>query len=163
MPRQVYLGLGSNLGDRAGYLRRARENLAPEVKLLRASSVYETPPWGYSDQPAFLNQVVEVQTDLEPEALLAKLKGIESELGRVKNFRYGPRCIDLDILFYEHCVYQSERLTIPHPSLAERAFVLVPMNELAPNFIHPLLHKPISELLAGLGGYEVDLFQGETP
>jgi 2-amino-4-hydroxy-6-hydroxymethyldihydropteridine diphosphokinase len=163
MPRQVYLGLGSNLGDRAGYLRRARENLAPEVKLLRASSVYETPPWGYSDQPAFLNQVVEVQTDLEPEALLAKLKGIESELGRVKNFRYGPRCIDLDILFYENCVYQSERLTIPHPSLAERAFVLVPMNELAPNFIHPLLHKPISELLAGLGGYEVDLFQGETP
>jgi len=163
MPRQVYLGLGSNLGDRAGYLRRARENLAPEVNLLRASSVYETPPWGYSDQPAFLNQVVEVQTDLEPEALLAKLKGIESELGRVKNFRYGPRCIDLDILFYENCVYQSERLTIPHPSLAERAFVLVPMNELAPNFIHPLLHKPISELLAGLGGYEVDLFQGETP
>jgi len=163
MPRQVYLGLGSNLGDRAGYLRRARENLAPEVKLLRASSVYETPPWGYSDQPAFLNQVVEVQTDLEPEALLAKLKGIESELGRVKNFRYGPRCIDLDILFYENCVYQSERLTIPHPSLAERAFVLVPMNELAPNFIHPLLHEPISELLASLGGYEVDLFQGETP
>jgi 2-amino-4-hydroxy-6-hydroxymethyldihydropteridine diphosphokinase len=163
MPRQVYLGLGSNLGDRAGYLRRARENLAPEVNLLRASSVYETPPWGYSDQPAFLNQVVEVQTDLEPEALLAKLKGIESELGRVKNFRYGPRCIDLDILFYVNCVYQSERLTIPHPSLAERAFVLVPMNELAPNFIHPLLHKPISELLAGLGGYEVDLFQGETP
>lgn len=163
MPRQVYLGLGSNLGDRAGYLRRARENLAPEVKLLRASSVYETPPWGYSDQPAFLNQVVEVQTDLEPEALLAKLKGIESELGRVKNFRYGPRCIDLDILFYENCVYQSERLTIPHPSLAERAFVLVPMNELAPNFIHPLLHEHISELLASLGGYEVDLFQGETP
>jgi 2-amino-4-hydroxy-6-hydroxymethyldihydropteridine diphosphokinase len=163
MPRQVYLGLGSNLGDRAGYLRRARENLAPEVNLLRASSVYETPPWGYTDQPAFLNQVVEVQTDLEPEALLVKLKGIESELGRVKNFRYGPRCIDLDILFYENRVYQSERLTIPHPSLAERAFVLVPINELAPNFVHPLLHKAISELLAALGGHEISLYQGETP
>lgn len=163
MPRQVYLGLGSNLGDRAGYLRRARENLAPEVNLLRASSVYETPPWGYTDQPAFLNQVVEVQTDLEPEALLVKLKGIESELGRVKNFRYGPRCIDLDILFYENRIYQSERLTIPHPSLAERAFVLVPINELAPNFVHPLLHKAISELLAALGGHEISLYQGETP
>jgi 2-amino-4-hydroxy-6-hydroxymethyldihydropteridine pyrophosphokinase len=158
MPRQVYLGLGSNLGDRAGYLRRARENLAPELNLLRASSVYETPPWGYTNQPAFLNQVVEVQTDLEPEALLVKLKGIESELGRVKNFRYGPRCIDLDILFYENRVYQSERLTIPHPALAERAFVLVPMNELAPNFVHPLQHKPISELLAALGGHEISLY-----
>ncbi len=161
MPRQVYLGLGSNLGDRAGFLRRARESLAPEVDLLRASHIYETPPWGYTDQPAFLNQVVEVHTDLEPEDLLVKLKDIESELGRVKNFRYGPRCIDLDILFYGSRVYESERLTIPHTSLAERAFVLVPLNELAPDFIHPLLNRTISELLATLNDHEVKLYQGD--
>ena len=163
MPRQVYLGLGSNLGDRAGYLRQACENLAPEVNLLRASSVYETPPWGYADQPAFLNQVVEVQTSLEPEDLLAKLKGIENDLGRIKTFRYGPRSIDLDILFYGDCVYHSENLDIPHPSLAQRAFVLVPMNELAPDFVHPKLNLKISELLDRLKDREIKIYQGGQP
>ncbi len=161
MPRQVYLGLGSNLGDRAGFMRHACASLPPEVNLLRASQIYETPPWGYTDQPAFLNQVVEVETGLEPEELLAKLKAVENDLGRVKNFRYGPRCIDLDILFYGSRIFQSDQLTIPHPALAERAFVLVPMHELDPDFIHPQLNKSIAELLAALNDHEVSLYQEE--
>lgn len=161
MPQQVYLGLGSNLGDRAGFLRQARASLPPEVNLLCASSIYETPPWGYTDQPAFLNQVIEVETGLEPEELLAKLKAVEKVLGRVKNFRYGPRCIDLDILFYGNRIFQSNQLTIPHPALAERAFVLVPMHELNPDFIHPQLKKSIAELLAVLDDREVKLYQEE--
>lgn len=159
MPKQVYLGLGSNLGDRAGFLRQARASLPPEVNLLRASLIYETPPWGYTDQPAFLNQVIEVETGLEPEELLAKLKAVEKDLGRVKNFRYGPRCIDLDILFYGNRIFQSGQLTIPHLALAERAFVLVPMHELDPDFIHPQLNKSIAELLAALNDHEVKFYQ----
>jgi 2-amino-4-hydroxy-6-hydroxymethyldihydropteridine diphosphokinase len=159
MSQQVYLGLGSNLGDRASYLRQALEALPSEVTLLRTSSIYETPPWGYTDQPAFLNQVAECRTDLEPEALLAKLKGIENDLGRIENFRYGPRCIDLDILFFDSLVYNSPTLTIPHPSMVERAFVLVPMNELDPDFIHPSLNKKISELLEKLDIEDIRKFQ----
>ncbi|MDK2981910.1 MAG: 2-amino-4-hydroxy-6-hydroxymethyldihydropteridine diphosphokinase / dihydropteroate synthase [Chloroflexota bacterium] len=148
MPERVYLGTGSNLGDRLGNLNQAQAALAPHIRLLRASSVYETPPWGYDDQPAFLNQVLEVETDLEPQALLVRLKAIEAELGRVKNFRYGPRSIDLDILFYGKQVFQSETLNIPHPMLAERAFVLVPLAELAPGLMHPQLQRSVAELLA---------------
>ncbi len=163
MPQQVYLGLGSNLGDRLEFLRQARAALAPEVSLLRCSHIYETAPWGYTDQPAFLNQVVEGQTELEPEALLAKLKSIESELGRVENFRYGPRCIDLDILFYGSQIYQSNSLSIPHPAIAERAFVLVPLNELAPDFVHPLLNQKISELMLKLPDHDLKPFEEENP
>ena len=148
MPERVYLGIGSNLGDRLGNLFQAQAALAPQVRLLRTSSIYETPPWGYNDQPAFLNQVLEVETDLDPQALLTRLKAIEAQLGRVENFRYGPRLIDLDILFYGEQVYTSETLNIPHPMLAERAFVLVPLVELAPEFIHPQLKRSIAVLLS---------------
>jgi dihydropteroate synthase/2-amino-4-hydroxy-6-hydroxymethyldihydropteridine diphosphokinase len=147
MPERVYLGIGSNLGDRLGNIIQAQAALAPQIRLLRASSIYETPPWGYNDQPAFLNQVLEVETELAPQALLTRLKEIEADMGRVKNFRYGPRSIDLDVLFYGEQVLESERLSIPHPMLAERSFVLVPLAELAPNLFHPLLKRSVSELL----------------
>ena len=161
MLQRVFIGLGSNLGDRLEYLKQAIENLPPEVTPLRCSRVYQTPPWGYTNQPAFLNQVVEAQTALDPEALLTKLKAIENNLGRVENFRYGPRCIDLDILFYDEIIHQSKNLTIPHPSIPERAFVLVPLFELAPNLIHPVLKIKVSDLLGKQDASDVKLYKGE--
>jgi 2-amino-4-hydroxy-6-hydroxymethyldihydropteridine diphosphokinase len=110
--------------------------------------VYETPPWGYTDQPAFLNMVSEAETALEPLALLDRLKALEEKIGRQSSVRFGPRLIDLDILFYADQVVQSDRLEIPHPRLAERAFVLVPLADLAPNLIHPVSRQTISTLLA---------------
>ena len=159
-PERVFLGIGSNLGDRLGNLYQAQAALAPQIRLLRASTIYETPPWGYNDQPAFLNQVLEVETELEPQALLTRLKEIEAELGRIKNFHYGPRLIDLDILFYGEQVYQSETLSIPHPMLAERAFVLVPLADIAPDLVHPQLKHTVADLLAECPGRdEIVLYQ----
>jgi len=143
----VYLALGSNLGDRLANLRLAVEALAPEVKVLVQSSVYETPPWGYADQPAFLNMALKAETDLEPLALLRHLKTLETRLGRETTFRYGPRLIDLDILFCDDRVVDEEGLTIPHPRLHERAFVLVPLADIAPELLHPVLKKTVREML----------------
>ena len=152
---KIYLALGTNLGDRLANLRDAINALAPDVSVLRESTVYETPPWGYTDQPAFLNMVVEAETSLRPRALLGYLKQREDELGRVKNFRYGPRHIDLDILFYDDLVLEDERLQIPHPRLHERAFVLVPLNDLAPDFVHPVLGVDVKSLLGGVDSDEI--------
>jgi len=149
MTHTVYIALGSNLGDRPANLRAAVEALAPEVTVLAESRVYETPPWGYEDQPAFLNMAVKGETDLEPEALLAYLKQIETQLGREKTVRWGPRLIDLDILFYDDLVIESPPLVVPHPRLHERGFVLVPLADVAPEFVHPVLGKRVRELLEG--------------
>ncbi len=146
----IYLGLGTNLGDRLANLQHAREALPPEVRVLCTSSIYETEPWGYRDQPAFLNQVLEGTTQLSPGALLQHLKGIEIKMGRQSTFRYGPRLVDLDILFYGDQVVDLPGLAIPHPHLAERAFVLVPLAEIAPELRHPASQQTIKEMLAAI-------------
>lgn len=154
----VYLGLGTNLGDRLANLEQALQALAPQVHVLRASSVYQTQPWGYLDQPAFLNQVLQAETLLSPLRLLNKLKRIEKQLGREVTFRYGPRLIDLDILSYDDLILHTKRLEIPHPRLHERAFVLAPLAELDPDWVHPLLGRTISALLADLDQQGVEVF-----
>ena len=147
MASPIYLALGSNLGDRVANLENARKALAPKVTLIRESPIYVTPPWGYTEQPDFLNQVIEVETLLHPIPLLHKLKEIEADMGREATFRNGPRIIDLDILFYGQEVYEGELLQIPHPRLQDRAFVLVPLNDLAPDFVHPVLNESVREML----------------
>ncbi len=143
----VYIALGTNLGDRLANLHTAIESMPPEVIVLAKSHVYETPPWGYEDQPAFLNMVIKAETGLGPEALLEHLKQLEVRLGREQSFRWGPRSIDLDILFYDDLVIDTPPLIIPHPRLQERAFVLVPLMDVAPDLVHPVLQRSVSLLL----------------
>lgn len=144
----VYLLLGGNLGNRTAYLQQARESIAAQVgSITNSSKLYETAAWGKTDQPAFLNQVLEVQTELTPEQVLQRINLIEHELGRVRQEHWGARVIDIDILFYDSLVLQSQRLTIPHPQLHLRRFTLMPLAELAPHLAHPVLKKSIAELL----------------
>ena len=150
MNEPVYLALGTNLGDREANLSRARELLSAEVTIIQASPIYVTPPWGYEDQPDFLNQVLEVQTELEPRSLLHYLKRLESKMGRTKTFRNGPRLIDIDILFYGQRVIRGSKLAIPHPRLHERAFVLIPLNDIAPGFVHPVLNLTVEVMLSNI-------------
>jgi 2-amino-4-hydroxy-6-hydroxymethyldihydropteridine diphosphokinase len=152
------LALGTNLGEREKNLEFARAALAPEVKIVEESPIYETPPWGYTEQPKFLNQVVKAETNLSPEALLSYLKEIESQLGRRQTIRYGPRVIDLDILFYDDVVLSQSGLTIPHPHLHKRAFVLVPLADLAPDMQHPILNQSVSEILEEVDQEGVEYF-----
>jgi 2-amino-4-hydroxy-6-hydroxymethyldihydropteridine diphosphokinase len=146
----IYLALGSNLGDRAANLEQARAALTAQVKLTAISPIYETEPWGISEQPHFLNQVVAGQTQLAPEALLTFLKTLERNLGRTDGIRYGPRQIDLDMLFYNQLVLKTPSLTLPHPELHKREFVLVPLADIAPDLLHPLLNESMAELLEKL-------------
>jgi 2-amino-4-hydroxy-6-hydroxymethyldihydropteridine diphosphokinase len=146
----VLLGLGSNLGDREDNLRRALTALAGRLTLTAASPVYETAPMYLTDQPAFLNMAVRGETELPADALLAQLKALEKALGRAGGPRFGPRLIDLDILFYGAAVLELPGLTIPHPRLAERAFVLRPLADIAPDWVHPVTGRRVDEMLAGL-------------
>jgi len=148
MNHSVYLSLGTNLGDRAANLKQAITSLPPQMRFRSRSKVYETPPWGYTEQDAFLNQVVMVTTYLEPEQLLKHLKRLEVALGRKATFRNGPRLIDLDILFFDDLVLDTPALTVPHPHVHERGFVLVPMMDIAPDHVHPVIQKSIRELIA---------------
>ncbi|AYV68823.1 MULTISPECIES: 2-amino-4-hydroxy-6-hydroxymethyldihydropteridine diphosphokinase [Niallia] len=140
---KVYLSLGSNIGDRLEYIREAVQMLhnQEEIKVVNISSVYETDPVGYEEQALFLNIVIQVETSLNPLSLLEQCQKIESELGRKRIIRWGPRTIDLDILLYNQENIVSEKLIIPHPRIEERAFVLVPLIEIAPDIKLP--NKPI--------------------
>jgi 2-amino-4-hydroxy-6-hydroxymethyldihydropteridine diphosphokinase len=144
----IYLALGSNLGNRLANLKQAVAALTPQIDVQAKSAVYETPPWGYEKQPKFLNQVVKAKTYLEPEPLLKHLKRLEIALGRQISFPNGPRSIDLDILFYDDIVLNTDSLTIPHPRLHERAFVLLPLLDIDPDLVHPINKKSVREMAA---------------
>lgn len=154
MDHTIYLALGSNLDDRLANLKQAIASLPPQMEVKKKSHVYETPPWGFEDQPKFLNQVLMAKTYLEPEPLLRHIKRLEVALGRKASFRNGPRLIDIDILFYDDLVLETPDLILPHPRLYERGFVLLPMMDIAPDLVHPVKKKSIREMigLCDVGG-----------
>lgn len=143
----VYLGLGTNLGDRSTNLRRAIEGLGEQILIVDESPVYETDAWGVEDQPDFLNMVVIGATKLDPYELLKFVKQLERRLGRMPSERWGPRVIDIDILFYEQLILDDPILSIPHKDAANRATVLIPLADVMAELQHPVLLKPISYLL----------------
>lgn len=143
----VYIGIGSNLGDKkANCLRSLKKLSAAGVVIRKESALYETMPWGLEEQPGFMNMTAEAETGLPPEKLLGVLKEIEREMGREESVRWGPRLIDLDLLFYDDKIIESETLTVPHRHLHERKFVLLPLSEIAPDLIHPVFKRSIKEL-----------------
>lgn len=146
---RVYLATGSNIGDKSAHLAKALELIEGYVgDIVQVSGVYRTAAWGIEDQPEFLNQAMAVDSNLEPETLLLAVMDIERQMGRERRIRWGERLIDIDILFYGNLISQSQRLTIPHPFIQERNFVLQPLLEIAPDFCHPVLQKSIRELAA---------------
>jgi 2-amino-4-hydroxy-6-hydroxymethyldihydropteridine diphosphokinase len=147
---EICLALGSNLGDRLAVLRATCEALAPYVTLTARSHIYQTTPAYVMDQPAFLNAAVRGTTTLDPMGLLYTVKDLELELGRRPTFRYGPRVIDIDIIFYDQMALHSTELSIPHSLMHERVFVLKPLQDIASDWRHPVLNKTVSELLAAL-------------
>lgn len=148
MKHTIYLLLGSNLGDRETNLGMARSLIENSLgTIIQSSSIYESAAWGKEDQPDFLNQVIKIQTQINPHALLEKLAWAETSLGRLREVKWGERIIDIDILFYENEIIEEEKLTIPHPGIPIRRFTLLPLSEIAPDLIHPLLKKSIRELL----------------
>ena len=145
---EVYLLLGSNVGNRIENLKKAIGLIESECgKIKSISSVYETAAWGLKEQNNFLNEALCIYTSLTAKVLLKILKNIEKETGRTKTVKWGPRVIDIDILFYGEEIIDTPELKIPHPYLHERKFTLVPMNEIAPHFLHPVLHLTVNELM----------------
>ena len=145
---KAYLLTGGNEGDRFLHMQQARTNIEHICgQILQVSSLYETAPWGKTDQPDFLNQVLHIETALGSEELLKAILSIEEKGGRKRTVKNAPRTIDIDILFYDRLVLEEPGLTIPHPRIAERRFVLEPLNEISPEYIHPVLGKTIHQLL----------------
>ena len=150
--RQIFLALGSNLGNRKTFLTTAVQCLQnhKDISVLQESTVIETAPVGEVDQGAFLNQVIEIKTNLNPLELLAVILAIEKSQGRIRTEKWGPRTLDIDILFFGDTVIQDETLQIPHPELHRRVFVLQPLQEIAPEYIHPILDLPVHAMLDSL-------------
>ena len=150
MPTTVYLSLGSNVGEREAQLRDAQIRLATTGRVSAVSPVYETEPVEFTAQPWFLNRALAIQTDLTPQQLMAAILRIEEEMGRLRVQKKGPRSIDIDILLFDDLVVESEGLTIPHPAMHQRRFVLEPLADIAPQMLHPVFRKTIRELLDAL-------------
>jgi 2-amino-4-hydroxy-6-hydroxymethyldihydropteridine diphosphokinase len=150
----VALALGSNVGDRLAHLKQAVEGIKAFVDVDAVSQVYETAPVYVTDQPVFLNAALRGKTALEPLPLLWKIKDLEKELGRAPTFRYGPRAIDIDILFLGDQLFSTPELTLPHSRLAERAFVLYPLNDIAPDWRHPVAQKTVAEMLSAFPSHD---------
>jgi len=150
---KVLLGLGSNIGDRAANLRSARDELSSYMDISAISPVYETEPAYVTDQLAFFNAAVAGETALDPKALLFTIKEIERRIGRTPTYRFGPRVIDIDILFFDDIVLSTPELSIPHPAIAERSFVLNPLNDIAPDWRHPTTGSSVSSMLEALNDF----------
>lgn len=146
---RTFLGLGSDTGNRMKYISEAERMIGATIgKIICSSSVYETEPWGFESEMKFLNRVLEVETDLDPSGLLGSVLKIESDLGRIRYGKgYSSRTIDIDILFFGNEIMNEGYLVIPHPLLHERRFVLVPLNEIAPGFVHPVSNKKVRRML----------------
>lgn len=145
---KAYILLGTNLGDRLSYLQQAKTFIAQQIgEVLATSSIYETAAWGLTEQPSFYNQVLVVKTVVEPESLMQQLLDIEAQLGRIRTIKFGPRTIDIDILLIDDLINDSEFLQLPHPALPQRKFALMPLAEVAPELLHPVEKKTISQLL----------------
>jgi 2-amino-4-hydroxy-6-hydroxymethyldihydropteridine diphosphokinase len=154
MKHIAYIGIGSNLGDKLYYCEKAISEILriDRHQLLAKSSLFKTEPMGYTSQDWFVNGVIKIETDLEPSELLRTLKTIEAQLGRTETFRWGPRTIDLDILFFDDIQVQTGELKIPHPLIQDRKFVLIPLAEIDRHLIHPVLKRTIQQLLDNWGG-----------
>jgi 2-amino-4-hydroxy-6-hydroxymethyldihydropteridine diphosphokinase len=153
LPIRVFIAFGSNLGDRLAHLLAARQELCttPEISCVAASSLYESEPYGGPEgQGLYLNAVIEIATTLDPTTLLQLLHNIESRHGRIRRERWSERTLDLDLLFYNDQILQTESLTLPHPRLQERAFVLLPCAEIAPTLLHPLYGRTILQLCTAI-------------
>ena len=144
----AYLLIGGNLGNRSANLQNALHQIEKNCgKILDLSAIYETAAWGLSNQPSFYNQALSIQTNLEPKALMEQLLAIETNMGRIRSIKLGPRLIDLDILLIDQLILNTETLILPHPLMEQRRFALLPLAEIAPNLMHPILQKTIQELL----------------
>lgn len=143
---EVFLGLGANVGDKKKNLEKAIELLSEKIINIQSSKFYETEPWGYKEQDNFLNAAIRGKTSLLPIELLKFVKDVETRVGRIERFKWGPREIDIDILFYDDLIYKDSDLQIPHPRLHKRDFVLKPLIDLDPNFVHPIFKRTIRHI-----------------
>ncbi len=156
---QVYFSIGTNVGKRIENLLNAVRGLRNIIQNINISYVYETEPWGYQEQDSFLNVCLSGTTDLQPEDLLKKIKSLEREIGRDETFKWGPRKIDIDLLFYEDQIIDLEELKVPHQEIEERAFVLIPFMDINPQFVHPILKRNIEELASEIDSDGVKKFE----